>query len=64
MSDCANGGRSVYERPEGYPVLKLMVEFDKGEPWMYSIALNWREAKAIHASLFPFEEEWVMRLDG
>lgn len=48
MSDCTNGGRNVYDR-DGYPTLRLRVEFESGEtPWMYPIALNGREVTGIY----------------
>lgn len=37
MSDCANGGRNTYE-----PACRIEIEFDKGRPWIYPLALNGR----------------------
>lgn len=49
MSDCRNGGRTVYERPEGMPVMRIRVEFAGAvEPWVYPLALNGRVVDAIY----------------
>lgn len=42
MSDCANGGRHVYQ-----PTYILKIEFDKGSPWVYHLALNGRKIEKV-----------------
>ena len=49
MSDCANGGRGVYARPDGHGTLRLRIEFHGGEkPWEYPVALNGRHVRAVY----------------
>ena len=50
MSDCANGGRGRWTNVkwgDPQPVLHLKAEFDKGQPWEYTIALNGRKLQAL-----------------
>lgn len=47
LSDCANGGRNVYLKPEGNDVMRVHMEFDThGQnmkpDWDYAFALNGR----------------------
>ena len=47
MSDCANGGRSVYLKPDGNDVMRVHFEFNvHGQNmlphWDYAFALNGR----------------------
>ena len=42
MSDCANGGRNVYQ-----PACNIRIEFDAGRPWVYPLALNGRTIDAV-----------------
>lgn len=47
MSDCANGGRNVYQRP--HETLRMRMEFvGENQPWMYALALNGREVDALY----------------
>lgn len=43
MSDCAHGGREVYEL-----ACKIEIKFKNQErPWVYPLALNGREIEAV-----------------
>ena len=47
MSDCADGGRNVYQRP--HQTLRMRMEFvGDNQPWMYALALNGREVDGLY----------------
>lgn len=54
MSDCST---KAWEAPEGKPTLKLHAEFDSGNDWDYTMALNGRR-------LMRFEIDGVRQVDA
>lgn len=54
MSDCST---NAWKAPKGKPTLKLHAEFDSGNDWDYTIALNGRR-------LQRFEIDGVRQMDA